>query len=452
MATALIPMTAANSLKLSGSTMKSETQVKNDQALSLFAAELKGKMPPAEEPVVPEKMTPEKLLKALQQLLQNMQDMQADPRVTGQIKKAMDTLKQLMNVFSEKGGILPLDSLETTERPKQEAKTEDVQNNNQWLGWFAQQIQMILSSLQEGQHGEQQENVKSLFASLENTVRRLQQILAGSSEDSNGDSPTKAWRPSGQEMSAEKESADSSPAARPQNSETQRPGLLGKQEARQTASQQTTKGAPGRFSVKAQREDKGQTIAQSAFRRVFASEGKRDAATTGSASFFNFQSGPMSHLEQLVVHARQGGGTAQEQQFLRDFRQMLVSSALQNNGGRQQLTMKLYPRHLGTLNIQLTQEEGQMTATFITSTAAAKQLVDSQLSQLRNAFTHQNLHLDRLQVLMPSGQAQADPTHDSRGEQQDDQGEHQHGDEQPEEDEEETESSFSEWLQEAHLL
>lgn len=459
MTTSAIPMmTPTNPLKATDAGVSPEKRARNNDGTPMFAAVLKGRLQRSGDQQAIGEVDLSMLLKSLQQLLQTMQEEQKDPKAEEQVKKAIDLLKKIMLDLSQNDGERSPDSFRDVAGSEQDLKTKDVRYNIQSLGWFEQQIENMLAPPEEGKIPKQQTNLKSLLESLEGTIHRLIQILAKNGNASIHDDTIKALQQTEYGMNGAKTPAYSGQvekSGKPQASEPS--GQHGKQEAGQTVNKQTgqTQTASERSSVTVPfrlKANHSQAIAASVFRRTVAPHGKNESMTNTGA-MADFQSGPMSRLEQLVLHARQGEKAYQEQQFVRDFRQMLANSFLQNSGGRQQLTMKLYPRHLGTLNVQLTQENGEMTATLITSTAAAKHLVDSQLSQLRNAFAHQNLHIDKVQVLMLSGQEQANQAQDSYGKQQ----EHHHEEHQKEneqhvdEDDGGTEVGFSEWLEEVHL-
>nr|WP_255457368.1 flagellar hook-length control protein FliK [Sporosarcina sp. JAI121] len=67
-------------------------------------------------------------------------------------------------------------------------------------------------------------------------------------------------------------------------------------------------------------------------------------------------------------------------------------------GGTNRLLIKLYPEHLGQVRIELIQNNGIMTARILASTALGKEMLDSQLHQLRSAFLQQNLQVERIDI------------------------------------------------------
>ena len=109
---------------------------------------------------------------------------------------------------------------------------------------------------------------------------------------------------------------------------------------------------------------------------------------------------PISQLQQFVLHV--GENRADQQttgHFMRQFQNILGRSSLaQFPNGANQLTIKLFPEHLGRLDVKLTQQNGVIVAQLITSTQAAKNAIDSQLHQLRQAFIAQNIQVDRIEI------------------------------------------------------
>ncbi|MCM3756719.1 flagellar hook-length control protein FliK [Sporosarcina aquimarina] len=79
-------------------------------------------------------------------------------------------------------------------------------------------------------------------------------------------------------------------------------------------------------------------------------------------------------------------------------------------GGTNRLLVKLNPEQLGQIRIELIQMNGVMTARILASTALGKEMLDSQLHQLRQSFNQQNIQVDRIDVT----QAVQDPARNDR--------------------------------------
>ncbi|AXF55129.1 flagellar hook-length control protein FliK [Salicibibacter kimchii] len=104
--------------------------------------------------------------------------------------------------------------------------------------------------------------------------------------------------------------------------------------------------------------------------------------------------------EQLHVHlGDQKTEHARAVAFMNQFQQALSKGHLRSDGeGRQQLSIKLYPESLGRLDVQITRDNGVLQARLVTTTAMARELVETQLPNLRNAFHHQQLPVERIVV------------------------------------------------------
>ncbi|WP_416150948.1 flagellar hook-length control protein FliK [Salipaludibacillus sp. HK11] len=88
-----------------------------------------------------------------------------------------------------------------------------------------------------------------------------------------------------------------------------------------------------------------------------------------------------------------------QEQFIRQFQHLLSRSTFQQfANGTQQLSMKLHPASLGRMDITIQQVNGVMMATLMTTTKVARDLMDGQLAQLRNAFQSQNIQVDKIEV------------------------------------------------------
>lgn len=115
---------------------------------------------------------------------------------------------------------------------------------------------------------------------------------------------------------------------------------------------------------------------------------------------------PLAKSQQLTIHVGEQKTThASQQEFGRQFENMLQKGILRNLGnGVNQFSIKLFPQHLGRLDIQLVQQNGIITAKITASNGMAKELIEGQLNLLRNAFTQQQLNVERIEVLQQQQQ------------------------------------------------
>ncbi|MBE1553460.1 flagellar hook-length control protein FliK [Sporosarcina limicola] len=86
------------------------------------------------------------------------------------------------------------------------------------------------------------------------------------------------------------------------------------------------------------------------------------------------------------------------EELVREMQNIFKRSNFGQTGGTNRLLIKLYPEHLGQVRIELLQVNGIMTARILASTALGKEMLESQLHQLKNAFMQQNLQVERIDV------------------------------------------------------
>ncbi|MDV6376713.1 flagellar hook-length control protein FliK [Sporosarcina sp. GW1-11] len=96
--------------------------------------------------------------------------------------------------------------------------------------------------------------------------------------------------------------------------------------------------------------------------------------------------------------------------LMREFQAILNRANFGQTNGMNRLSIKLYPEHLGHVRIELLEVNGVMTARILASTAMAREMLDSQMHQLRHAFNQQNLQVDRIDL----SQTVQDPSKNDR--------------------------------------
>ncbi|MGG6432054.1 flagellar hook-length control protein FliK [Anoxybacillus sp. D401a] len=81
--------------------------------------------------------------------------------------------------------------------------------------------------------------------------------------------------------------------------------------------------------------------------------------------------------------------TTKDTPFVTQFERILRASKLTHwKNGNTQMLIRLHPEHLGYITIKLIQQKGKLTAKMITSTDAAKQLVEQHIHQLAHIADH----------------------------------------------------------------
>ncbi|WP_071395335.1 flagellar hook-length control protein FliK [Bacillus tuaregi] len=130
--------------------------------------------------------------------------------------------------------------------------------------------------------------------------------------------------------------------------------------------------------------------------QVFQNEERLSKRTTtiGQIQSFTFP----AKQDQLVLLQGQANQLVTKDQLIRQFEAILAKSSFHMRDGNQKLFIKLYPEHLGSLRIELTQQNAVLTAKILTTTANAKELLESQLQGLKQAFQSQNLQVEKIEI------------------------------------------------------
>lgn len=89
---------------------------------------------------------------------------------------------------------------------------------------------------------------------------------------------------------------------------------------------------------------------------------------------------------------------AQGEALVKEIQYLMNRSQLSNTQGTMKLLLKLYPENLGSIRIEIMQQDGVLSARLLATTQAAKELLDGQLHQLKSAFAHANIQMDRIDI------------------------------------------------------
>lgn len=89
---------------------------------------------------------------------------------------------------------------------------------------------------------------------------------------------------------------------------------------------------------------------------------------------------------------------AQSEALIKEIQNLISRSQLSGQQGNLKLLLKLYPENLGSIRIELIQKDGILTARLLASTAVGKELLDSNLNQLKAGFVAQNIQMERIDI------------------------------------------------------
>ena len=88
----------------------------------------------------------------------------------------------------------------------------------------------------------------------------------------------------------------------------------------------------------------------------------------------------------------------QSEALAKEIQNLLNRAQIANNGGTIKLMLKLFPENLGQIRIEIMQQDGVMQARLLATTSAGKELLDSNLNQLKNTFVAHNIQMERIDV------------------------------------------------------
>jgi flagellar hook-length control protein FliK len=172
---------------------------------------------------------------------------------------------------------------------------------------------------------------------------------------------------------------------------------------------------------------------------------KAESITQTVVGTSDFQ-GPMTKVQQFSLFVeQQGRQSINQEQFIKEFQNILARSQFGSGKDGMKLLIKLYPEHLGSLRIELLQKDNMMIARIIASSGAAKDVLESQIQSLKQSFSSQNIQVEKIEISQQLQQSERSLQKDSG--QNSGQGNRQMN-EQNQQEESETTQSFETALQE----
>lgn len=90
--------------------------------------------------------------------------------------------------------------------------------------------------------------------------------------------------------------------------------------------------------------------------------------------------------------------SAQGEALVKEIQQLIGRGQFSNGQGTMKLLLKLYPENLGSIRIEVMQKDGVLSVRLLASTPQAKELLDSQINQLKTSFAQANIQMDRIDI------------------------------------------------------
>lgn len=122
----------------------------------------------------------------------------------------------------------------------------------------------------------------------------------------------------------------------------------------------------------------------------------------------NMSNQPVSKLEQYVIYLNQSGTSQSvDKQLIDQFQQVMKSSRfLTFRHGVNQLSISLRPENLGEMMVRFVERDGEMTLRIIVSSQSTKQILESNIHQLKNMFSPHQVVVEEREIVVDHANGQ----------------------------------------------
>ncbi|WP_427126132.1 flagellar hook-length control protein FliK [Priestia megaterium] len=115
----------------------------------------------------------------------------------------------------------------------------------------------------------------------------------------------------------------------------------------------------------------------------------------------SFGSGEMPKLQQFSIYLGQAKSDYQQSSNLvNELEKIWSKASFSTEEGTSKLFIKLFPKQLGAISIEMFQKDSETVARIIVSSAKTKELLDANLSTLRHGLASQHVSIDKIDVLL----------------------------------------------------
>ncbi|AUO10924.1 flagellar hook-length control protein FliK [Priestia megaterium] len=129
-----------------------------------------------------------------------------------------------------------------------------------------------------------------------------------------------------------------------------------------------------------------------------------DTNTTGATvenQPSSFGSGEMPKLQQFSIYLGQAKSDYQQSSSLvNELEKIWSKASFSTEEGTSKLFIKLFPKQLGAISIEMLQKDSETVARIVVSSAKTKELLDANLSTLRHGLASQHVSIDKIDVLL----------------------------------------------------
>jgi flagellar hook-length control protein FliK len=115
----------------------------------------------------------------------------------------------------------------------------------------------------------------------------------------------------------------------------------------------------------------------------------------------SFGSGEMPKLQQFSIYLGQAKSDYQQSSNLvNELEKIWSKASFSTEEGTSKLFIKLFPKQLGAISIEMLQKDSETVARIVVSSAKTKELLDANLSTLRHGLASQHVSIDKIDVLL----------------------------------------------------
>lgn len=139
-------------------------------------------------------------------------------------------------------------------------------------------------------------------------------------------------------------------------------------------------------------------VAIQGFQQVVQQVVKQTETSTDSVNDSVNQSTTTTTTKTITISLPTTEKSVASEALVKEIQSLLNRSQIAKSQGTMKLLLKLNPENLGSIRIELLQKDGVLSARLLASTSTGKELLDSQLNQLRSAFAQANIQMDRIDI------------------------------------------------------
>ncbi|MED4138576.1 flagellar hook-length control protein FliK [Priestia megaterium] len=143
------------------------------------------------------------------------------------------------------------------------------------------------------------------------------------------------------------------------------------------------------------------TNTDSSLKNSESSTGTNTTGATVENQASSLGSGEMPKLQQFSIYLGQAKSDYQQSSNLvNELEKIWSKASFSTEEGASKLFIKLFPKQLGAISIEMLQKDSETVARIVVSSAKTKELLDSNLSTLRHGLASQHVSIDKIDVLL----------------------------------------------------